>query len=1671
MTVAGFQTLAKIYEGEFVVVFRGQRLTDDVPVILKTLRGPYPSLESVARFRAEYELTRELESPFTIKALGFESLEGNHTIVLEDFGAQSLLKVLDAGPLGTETVLRLAIQCADALDAIHSRKVIHKDLNPSNIVWNSQSGALKLIDFGISTRLRERPSLGTSAVIEGTLGYVSPEQTGRMNRLLDYRSDYYSLGVTLYELLTGHLPFESKDPLELVHAHIARTPTPPHSLVSDVPQQLSKIILKLMAKTASQRYQSAAGLKADLQECLNRLDDGDIAEFELAQHDFQTALQIPQKLYGRASEMAALEASLRRITAGPCEFVVVKGYSGVGKTSVVHELHKSIGTSRGTFLAGKFDQFKRGIPYSSLAEAFRTFVRQILGESQTVIEQWRRTFLGALQNNGRILIDLIPELELIVGHQEPPEVLPPTEAENRFHSVFRRFVRSLGQAGRPFVCFVDDLQWADLPSLRLLDSLVRDPEARHMLFIGAFRDNEVDASHPLTGILDELGRQLNSLTVLELPPLSIEHVQELLAETLKRDAESVESLAKLCHKKTHGNPFFLTQFIQSLGRLKLLRFDSQQKRWNWDLQDIRDREITDNVVDFMAAKIRSLNPQAQQLMAQAAIVGNTFSRSLLGALNVDHAAPLDDALQQLLQEELIHHVKPSYQSPEPDPDQQYRFLHDRVQQAAQSLNSEEQARDIHWALGQHWLQKIDRPEDSEQLFDILSHLNKALSLASPEHQKVLATLNYHAGDKAKHAAAYQPALEYLNIARRLSAEQSWREQYSFRFELERSSAEVAFLCTAFEAMEQHVELAAKHAQSVLDRSRVLEIRLLALIAQNRLLEALNTGLEILTELDMQLPADPGQFHVVSDLVKTKWLLSGRSSEQLVALPKATDPRLVASLRILGTLAAPAYFARPQLVPILAFRIVQNSVRHGIAPESTYGFAVYALVLCSLGEIPAGYQYGQVAIKLLDHFHDDRMRTRITHIYYGFVRHWKEPISEIQKPYKELFQLGVDTGELEYASYVAMMFTIFAYYLARDLATAEVEIQRYTDAQRAFKQVPSLDIQLNIHQAILNLRGQSQDPTILTGDVYDEEEMLKAYTTGQDQDPTKLFVLCCIKVSLNVLFGHPQKALDWAAKAREVIDGGRGTFHLPVFHWNEALACLSLLSETTGREARSLRKRIQKNRKQLAQWCQHGPKNHAHRLTLIDAEWQRISGNKAKAMELYDLAIQQAEIQGFTGDQGQANERAARYFLEQKHRTVGRAYLIDAYYRYQEWGATAKAELLTQEFPWLLTGAHQHRYPRDPRKGTGTHATSDLDLSAVIKASQVISKEIILPNLVQTLVQLSLEVSGARKGLLVSCNDSGLVVECEGRSDIETIAQSLARPLEHYQGCPRTIIQYVLNTQDDVILANAVNSPLFKDDPYIVRNETKSVLCLPVKQQSESKAILYLENNLSAGAFSEQRIELLRVLLSQAAISIENAAFYNTLERRVEERTRKLQEEIRERTRVQEELRRLATTDSLTKASNRRHFLELSDKEFKRAQRYEHALSVIMIDADQFKSINDKHGHDIGDEVLIALTACCLKQLRNSDSFGRLGGEEFAATLPETSQAEAHKVGERLRQSIEDLELSTPSGPLKFTVSVGLAFMNAEDESFNAVLKRADECLYQAKETGRNRVVYEGMNNA
>ncbi len=1527
LTISGYKIIADLHESANSLVYRARRAADNQPVIVKLLKQAYPPPEKIAWFKREYEITQSLKLAGVADAYSVENNQNSWLMVLEDFGGDSLKQIMQSRRFSLSEFLDIAIQVADILARVHQRRVVHKDINPSNIVFNPTTGQVKLIDFGISTVLsRENQTLRNPNVLEGTISYISPEQTGRMNRSVDYRTDFYSLGATFYELLTGQVPFPTDDAMELVHSHIAKQPAPPRELNPDIPQPLSEIVLKLMEKNAENRYQSAYGLKTDLEECLAQWQaKGQIEPFPLGQQDISDRFQISQRLYGREREIETLLAAFvrvaspsetrvtspkeTRVASATSEMMLVAGYSGIGKSALVQEVYKPITRQRGYFISGKFDQFQRDIPYASLVQAFRSLVAQLLTESELQIAAWREKLLAALGDNGQLIVEVIPEVELIIGSQPDVPELAPAEAQNRFNLVFQNFIRVFTQPEHPLVLFLDDLQWADGASLKLIQRLMTASDSQYLFVISAYRDNEVSPAHPLMLTLDEIRQANGIVNQITLAPLDLSNVTQLIADSFKCKAAASRPLADLVLGKTNGNPFFINEFLKSLYDENLLAFDFDRGGWQWDLQQIQAQNITDNVVELMAGKVKKLPAQTQQILQLTACIGNQFDLQTLAI--VSEKSPRDTAsdLWEAVAEGLVLPLSDAYKLVELDVQGlaeevkvEYKFAHDRVQQAVYSLIPAADKQAVHWRIGQLLLRNTPPDKREQKIFDIVNQLNQGREcIASTGDREELAQLNLMAGKKAKASAAYQPAFNYLQVGLSLLGEESWERQYELILALHVEAAESAYLSDDFDRMEQLAAVVRDRARTVLDKVRIYRVTVLGYANQHKLAEAMRSGLEILALLGINLPENPSFADIGQAIAETQAVWAGKRIEELIDLPEMTDPEKLAAMDLLFDVIHPAYDGNPGLFTLCALQMVNLSVKYGNAPLSAQGYGSYGIVLCGVVfDIDSGYQFSKLAFQLLERFNTKKIKSAVFFLVYYFSVHWKEHFREILKPFLEGYQSGLETGDLLMAAFNAYGYATHVYWMGKELPAVEREMAKYSSAIAQIKQNLILSYHNRYWQVILNLMGRSENPCRLVGEAYDEVAMFPAMLETSDRYGIgdlhlHKFILC-------YLFGNYPEALENAATAASYLDAMLATSSVAMFYFYDSLARLAVFFEAPESEQSQILAKVSANQEKMQMWAHHAPMNHLHKYYLVEAERARIACNWADAREYYDRAISLARENEFLNEEALACELAGRFYLSRNQTHVARHYLQDAHYAYQQWGAAAKVRDLEARYPQFVT-------PTATAKGGTVKTTSTsgrgsgeaLDLATVVRASQAIAGEIILDKLLGKLMNLVIENAGAQKGDLILSDSGTLKIEASGEIDSPVqVLQSL--PVANTQKLPSAIINYVARTLENVVLSDATREGIFTADPYIVKNQPKSILCAAIVNQGKLTGILYLENNIATGAFTSDRLEVVRILSAQAAISIENALLYRTLEQKVEERTAQLAEANREITLLNERLK-------------------------------------------------------------------------------------------------------------------------------------------------------------------------
>ncbi len=1471
------------------LICRAVRSADGHPVVLKVVSGELSDSTEAIKLRREYELAGSLDIPGVAKVVGLSEFSSGVAIVMEDFGGTALSRYAAGKPLPLDTFLPISIQLASVLAELHRRDVIHKDIKPDNILIRPDTLELQLIDFSIAVMLsQEAVGAVSHHDLEGSLPYLSPEQTGRINRAVDYRTDYYSLGVTFYELLAGRRPFPMEDPVELLHAHLARTPQPLRELNPAVPPVLQAIILKLMDKSPEGRYQSAGGLKHDLERCLQSIDDqGKIENFEPALNDYSDRFRIPEKLYGREQEVQFLLDCFDQVAQGNPALLLVSGFSGIGKSSLIREIHKPIASRQGYFTTGKFDQFNRNAPYSAVIAAFRNLMRQILAESDDKIARWREKLLAALGANGQVIIDVIPETEMIIGQQPQVVELPPSEAQNRFNLVFLQFVQNLAIREQPLVLFLDDLQWSDTPSLKLIELLLSDAETKYLMIIGAYRDNEVDTTHPLVKAIQALKMSEDLVREIVLKPLQVNELNQLVADTLHASREEVRLLGELILEKTGGNPFFVNEFLKALHADKLIVFDHVHNCWTWEIEKIRERNITDNVVELMRHKIQVLDEQTQRLCQYAACIGNRFD--LLTLATVWEKTPQSTAktLWPAIKEGLIVPIGHSYRlaeiprESEKSVNSEYRFLHDQVQNAAYVLLDEASRNILHLKIGRLLAGSFSEEEKNERIFELVTHFNFGASLIPEEPERLAVTqLNLQAGKKAKNAAAYEPAFRYLSAGIGLLPPDAWARHYDLTLELHNECAEAAYLSGNVEEMERLTNVVFTHATALLHRVKAYAVKIQGYVSLTRNEEALNTSLEVMKLLGTRFPDHPNKLHVIKSLIGTKIRLQGKSADQLVALPVMTDPVKSAVMEILPYAASASYFAKPDLFPLIVFRQVGLSVQYGNHVQSAFAYATYGLVMCgSTLEFDEGLKFGEIAVRLLDKFKTAAAFAKVHFLDSGFIKHWRFHFRETLDGLAAAYQKGLETGDFLFASYSTFQACSIKFYMGQPLARLKDELDAYVAAVQKIKQNTSL-IWLNIpRQTIANLADPEVISSRLSGPYYDEDVHTELQRAGKDF--SGLCVYYMSRMILGYLFDKNDEALENGEQCMKLLDSVLATPHVNPTYLYFSLTLIRAADLAPAGKKKQYIHRARKLYKTLRKFTASAPANFLSKQYLVEAELNRLEGKSQEAGQGYQNAVAAAREHEFINDEALANELAARFWAANDPEK-SRRYLLEARRLYQKWGAAAKVNWLDQHFGLKTPAIPVEREKTITR--SGFQSSSEIDMLSLTKAALAISGEIHVGRLMSRLMNVVVENAGAESGFFVIERDGQWQIEAHG--SVENVEEGTwpVIPLAANSFVPESLVQFVARTREDLVIPDVQQDDRFSADPIVQQKQIRSLICLPVINQGNLIGMLYAENNLSSGVFTGQRVQFLKLLSGQVAVSLENALQYERLEQKVAERT-------------------------------------------------------------------------------------------------------------------------------------------------------------------------------------------
>lgn len=1624
----GYTIIERIGETLNSRVFRAHKEGGPDTVIIKVLKVEHPTPEEIARFKHEAELIRGISLDGVVRILDVIDSGSTVAMILEDFGGVTL-KDLIADGFPMERFLELAIRLAEILGNLHQHNISHRDIKPLNIIMNWKKDIIKITDFGIASEItRAKEEIYNPEVIEGSLVYMSPEQTGRMNCAVDYRTDLYSLGITFYEMLTGQLPFSAQDSIEIIHAHIAKMPARPEKINPDIPIPVADIIMKLMSKAAADRYQNCFGLAADLQKCLNQLRaTGSITPFELGRDDISLKFIIPQILVGREKELEVLDAAFERVSHGGVEIFLVTGEPGIGKSALVNEIHKPIVGKRGYFIAGKYDQFRRYVPYSSIIQAFQGLARQLLSESEERIQEWKGRLLLALGPNGRIITDVIPEIELIIGKQPDIPELGPEQTQNRFNLFFKNFVRTFTDQTHPLVLFLDDLQWADNASLGLIQTITMDHDMRFLLFIGAYRDNEVAAYHPLMLALETMRKTGLNINTITLGALNPDDVNKFIAYFLRCETDVSRPLARIIHDKTKGNPFFINQFLKNLyeGRHIVLE---PGRGWAWKMSKIMELQVTDNVVNFMADRLRDLPTNPLKLLQLCACIGNRFDALTLATITSQSIDEILSTLDTLIQDGLINRTGDLY-----------RFHHDRIHEAAYSLLSPAEREQTHYRIGTLDLKQTPSEQLYNRIFYIVDQLNQGRRLlSSPAEKRNLADLNLKAGVKAKESTAYGAAVSYLSVGIELLGQDTWQTDYRLTYDLYKELMECAYLNRDFDQAERLFEIIIAHAASKIDTAKAYNTMVVLYTNLRSPKEAIELGLKALKLFGINFSINASKRQVVIPLFKALRNIKRLSLEKILDLPLAQDEEILAVHELMINIATPAFYVNPNLLAAITLRAVNDTFQYGHQPHSAVIFAGLAtIVQTALGDYELGYRIGEMALKLNERLGNLKVAGPIHHVFAFFIQHWKKHISFDLAVYPKVYEYSMNAGNFIYAGHSITAGAETRLRISQHVDDVLDDVKKYEGFMNTLHDPLITKQYYQLIRHIMAMKGLTEDRYDLSGDGFD----LSA-TIERHKKEGNLFGLCFAlfpRVLLHSRHGKYEEALAASIELDKYIYALTGTLLVADHYFHYSTTMTALLKQGEKVRKGKFEALIRRNQRKMKKWAQLCPENFKHKYDLVQAEFEDIKGHPHEALGLYHAAIDGAQRNQFRQDEAMACERLALHYLARGFRGEAGFYMQRSYEIFRSWGATAKEKDLLEKYTDLLHHARTIQ-PVESAGNTSTMETTSrlLDLDTVMQVSQVISSEIMLDRLLQKTMHMSLTNAGAQRGYLMLESDGKLTVEASEDADSgeNRVLQSI--PLEECQNLSQAIVNYVLRSGKNLILGNAMRDGPYTNDPHVVRDRCKSILCTPILNKGKLTGILYMENNLTADAFTPKRLEILRIIASQAAISLENAKLFD-----------------------------LATTDGLTKLFVHRYFHLMLDQEIQRSRRYHRPFALAMIDIDKFKRFNDTYGHQLGDEVLRNVARTIRKNIRPIDIAARYGGEEFVIIFPETNAEKALVATEKIRTAIEQIEIPYESEKLHVTVSIGLSAFPRHGQDKESIIKCADEALYTAKRIGKNQVCVGG----
>ncbi|WP_226037828.1 ATP-binding sensor histidine kinase [Aquibacillus saliphilus] len=1492
LKLPGYQVVDKLIENKLWTLYKAYSISDQKVVGIKKINKDTKRPQNHAEVVHDFHVTKELASNFVLQPIKLERYGNQIYLVTELFTGVTLADLLKQSSLHVKDFLKVAIRISSIVSMLHQAHVIHKSLQPQNILLNHKMDDVKLTGFHQSTHLSTETQYPNESPfqLKERVFYMAPEQTGRMNRFLDNRADLYSLGVIFYQLVTGRLPFQAEHPAEVIHAHLARVPIAPSEIDDNIPTTISTIIMTLLEKMPESRYQSAGGLKEDLDTCLRQVNEfGEISPFKLKEKDTVRFDERASRLYGRETEVNQLIEQFDRVRNNGSECLFVNGPSGIGKTALINELHKPLVREKGYFVSGKFVQLEKEIPYAPIIQAFQGLMRHIMSEGEESVEKWGRMVKQELAPYSAVIANFIPEVKWLIGPQAEVPELPPGGVHNRFRQAIRKFVGIFAKEEHPLVLFLDDLQWADDASLDLIEHLVTTTDKQHLLVIGSYRDNEIYLGHPLELMLKNLKSKEVAVSHIQVDHLSNQHIGEWIKETLSIKESEAVFLEDLIFRITQGNPFFITQVFQSLQHEGIISYDSVEEKWNLHIESLKQIPINETIIDFILKRINRLPEETIVTLQLASCFGNRFDLSSLARITGKSYHQLAVNLWQGLEEGLIVPLDASYKWVYPNENLTlldehppiYYFLHDKVQQAFYMRLSTKDRGENHLQIGLELLKHYDSQEIEEHIFDFVNHLNYSRHLLPNQKKLELVKWNYLAGERAKNRAAKESALHFFTIGKELLPEAKWdKVHYDATFKIMIGLGESQYLNHLFEEAEATFDETLGHANSNLEKLRIYDLKIMLYTHIHQVEKATEAGLDGLSLFNWNFKRNPNKLDIAKEYMLTQIALKQKKNVDLLKLPTVKDKDLKLIMRTLINTNAPTYHFNQNLATILMLRALRLTLRHGDMDITALVYNNYALTLSAgFNDYDVSYQFGKLAIEHVEKYQDNSLKARVYFVFASFVNHWKKHISYNLEYLERSQKLCIESGNLHLAGASSAFIGLILFIKGENLEDVSDGIKRQIDFANQNEYALSNDFLGEVINWIEVLADK-------------DKKVIWNFPTFTD-DPSAVIIHYTIRLQMTYLFKNEEQALTIMEKLESLVDDILILVIAPDYYFYHAL-WLAKFMQKGSLSINQGKAKIKKKLAKLENWANHSPTNYLHKYLLVKGELARVEGNN-EAIHLYNRAIRLAEENGYMQDAALASECAANYYLDKNLPKSAKTYLVDAYHSYRFWGAKRIAYDISQKHPELLGESNQET------AATIEMENQSLDINTIFEAAGVISGEIILTKLLKKLMHIVLTSAGGEHAHLFLTRDGGLQLAASSYMNGDVLVHENNEQSSDLRNYSEPLVHYVAHTKEAIVLADAARKGVFTEDRYISEKLAKSVLCLPIIYQQNVTGVLYLENNQATDVFTNDSIALLTMLASQAATSIENAYLYANLEDKISSRTMMLNEANRNLTEVNKSL--------------------------------------------------------------------------------------------------------------------------------------------------------------------------